>query len=125
MDNLKKLLAPKYIDAISSVDEEKKIISFNNDSVHIALQENRNLICVFAYVQPKKALEKKECVDIANSWNQKKIFMLLCYDEDVFRAEYYLSYAGGINVDNLNASLDYYFSLLSGFAKSLNEYCSD
>ncbi|MBO7124184.1 MAG: hypothetical protein J6V90_13000 [Treponema sp.] len=123
--NVKKLLASKYLDAISSVDEEKNVIAFNNNSIYITFEPERQLICLVSYVVPAKKLDKNECVDIANGWNQKQIFLIMCYDEDAFRAEYYLSYAGGIHADNLNASLDYYFRILGNFAGALKDYCAD
>lgn len=123
--NIKNLLAPKYIDAISSVDEEKNVIAFNNNSIYITFEPERQLICFVSYVVPAKKLAKSECVDIANGWNQKQIFLIMCYDEDAFRAEYYLSYAGGVHADNLNASLDYYFRILGNFAGALKDYCAD
>lgn len=123
--NVKKLLASKYMDAISSVDEEKNVIAFNNNSIYITFEPERQLICLVSYVVPAKKLAKSECVDIANGWNQKQIFLIMCYDEDAFRAEYYLSYAGGINADNLNSSLDFYFRILGNFAGALKDYCAD
>ena len=103
--------------------ENKNYISFKN-MFNLYIDENRNLLCLCMYIVPKKTLPAEECINIANNWNKRKIFLINCWDEDEesFRLEYYMPYDGGIHSDNLNASIGWFVDLALSFFESLNDY---
>ncbi len=104
----------------STVPEDNRIVFANNANLYI--EKNRSLLCFSAYIVPEKEMSEELCIQFANAWNKEKIFLIVCWDTDekAFRLEYYLSYAGGIHADNLNASLSWFFELTYSFINYLN-----
>ena len=98
--NLFTLLNDRFSTSSVSVDEEKNEIKFSNIA-KLCVDSERQLLFMFSYLTPKKSLPQDECIKIANEWNQKKIFSIVCWDDDSFRIEYYMTYQGGIHADNL------------------------
>ena len=122
--NLFTLLNDRFSTSSVSVDEEKNEIKFSNIA-KLCVDSERQLLFMFSYLTPKKILPQDECIKIANEWNQKKIFSIVCWDDDSFRIEYYMTYQGGIHADNLNDSLAWYFDLLYGFFDYLDKYADE
>lgn len=106
------------------VDNEQNKIKFSNVA-ELYVNPERELLLLVSYAYPTKELGQDECIKIANEWNKDKIFLRVCWDEDSFRTEYYMSYKGGVHSDNLNDSLSWYFDLLFSFFEYLGKYTKE
>ena len=116
--NLYNLLSDDY-KAHAALNEDTQELVINN-AVVIRVQKERALLTFETYMNPP-AISVAECEHIANEWTRNRIFSRAYYDDEVFYLDYFLCFDGGIHADNLNNTLDWFFTLASDFVSFMEQ----
>ena len=116
---LLKLLNSDY--AGSAIIDEDGDIKIKDDglSLYVEVDDKRDVLKFYAIWKKSDTISSARLFKILNQWNTDTIFTTVFSYEDCIYLNYFLCTGGGINSDNFNCTLDWLFSIMSGFDEYL------
>ena len=119
--NLRSILTDSYSNNELDSDGDL-LIRKNGISAYVFVEESQILLKFITQWSASDSISDTRAIKLVNKWNEEKVFATAYFTTNKrFRLEYYLSYECGVNAENFNDSLDWFFALAKTFGQRLEE----